>query len=141
MNEKAERFLAELKSAIEADRIILPTLPEVALKIRAIVEDEDSSFSDVAEVMLQDASLSARLVQAANSPLYRCNSKATDVQTAVMRLGARVVRDMVMRLAMKQMFQATSDALDEHFRRTWNTAVEVGNFTNAGKYSSGYQPG
>jgi len=28
-------------------------------------------------------------------------------------------------LAMKQMFQATSDALDKHFRRVWNTAVEV----------------
>jgi len=44
---------------------------------------------------------------------------------AVTRLGIRMVRDLVVSLAMKQIYQATSDVLDEHFRRSWNTSVEV----------------
>ena len=125
MNTKAEQFFGVLKQAVENDELMLPTLPEVALKIRETVEDDNASAHQIADVLLQDASLSARLMQAANSPMYRGNSKVEDVQTAIMRMGMRVVCDMVVRLAMKQMFQATSDALDEHFRRTWNTAIEV----------------
>ncbi len=125
MSVKAEQFLETLKQAVDNDELMLPTLPEVALKIRETVENENASAQQIADVLLQDASLSARLMQAANSPMYRCNTKVEDVQTAVMRMGLTVVRDMVVRLAMKQMFQATSDALDEHFRKTWNTAIEV----------------
>ncbi len=125
MNTKAEQFLETLKHAVDKDELLLPTLPEVALRIRETVENDNASAEQIADVLLQDASLSARLMQAANSPMYRCNTRVDDVQTAVMRMGLRVVRDMVVRLAMKQMFQATSDALDEHFRRTWNTAIEV----------------
>ncbi len=125
MNDTAERFFEALKRAIEADELVLPTLPEIALKIRETVEDEESGVAEVADVIMQDASLSARLMQAANSPMYRGNAAVDDLQTAIMRMGTRVVRDLVIRLAMKQMFQATSDALETHFRQTWNTAVEV----------------
>jgi len=34
MSAKTEEFFNELKIAVESDKLILPTLPEVALKIR-----------------------------------------------------------------------------------------------------------
>ncbi len=125
MTEKAEQFFSELKSAVESDQLILPTLPEVALKIREAVESENTSAQQVAETLTQDASLSARLIQVSNSPLYRSRTPIEDLQMAVTRLGIRMVRDLVISLAMKQIYQATSDVLDEHFRRIWNTSVEV----------------
>jgi len=125
MTEKADLFFKELKSAVESDQLVLPTLPEVALKIREAVESENSSAQQVAETLTQDASLSARLIQVSNSPLYRSRSPIEDLQMAVTRLGIRMVRDLVISLAMKQIYQATSDVLDDHFRRTWNTSVEV----------------
>lgn len=125
MSAKAEQFFAELKKAVESDQLTLPTLPEVALKIRASVEDENSSAHDIAENLTQDASLSARLIQVANSPLYRSRTPIDDLQMAVTRLGISLVRDLVISLAMKQIYQATSDVLDEKFRDCWNTAIEV----------------
>jgi len=125
MTDKAEQFFGELKQAVESDQIILPTLPEVALKIRDAVESENTSAQQIADTLTQDASLSARLIQVSNSPLYRSRNPIEDLQMAVTRLGIRMVRDLVISLAMKQIYQATSDVLDEHFRRSWNTAVEV----------------
>ena len=125
MNAKAEQFFEELKKAVESDQIILPTLPEVAIKIREAVESENTSAQQIAETLTQDASLSARLIQVANSPLYRSRNPIDDLQMAVTRLGVRMVRDLVVSLAMKQIYQATSDVLDEHFRNSWNTSVEV----------------
>ena len=125
MNPKAEHFFETLKAAIKSDQLILPTLPEVALKIRDAVESDNSSAQQIAETLTQDASLSARLIQVANSPLYRTRNPIDDLQQAVTRLGIRLVRDLVISLAMKQIFQATSDVLDHHFRNSWNAAVEV----------------
>ncbi len=125
MNAKAEQFFNELKAAVESDQIILPTLPEVALKIREAVESDTASAQQIAETLTQDASLSARLIQVSNSPLYRSRTPIEDLQMAVTRLGVRMVKDLVVSLAMKQIYQATSDVLDDHFRRSWNTSVEV----------------
>ena len=125
MSEKAEKFFQELQKAVETDQLVLPTLPEVALKIREAVESEDSSAQQIAETLTQDAALSARMIQVANSPLYRTRNPIDDLQMAVTRLGIRMVRDLVISLAMKQIYQATSDVLDQHFRESWNTAVEV----------------
>ena len=125
MSAKAEQFFADLKKAVETDQLTLPTLPEVALKIRESVEDENTSAQEIAENLTQDASLSARLIQVANSPLYRSRTPIDDLQMAVTRLGIRMVRDLVVSLAMKQIYQATSDVLDEQFRNCWNTSVEI----------------
>lgn len=125
MSPKAEQFFETLKTAVESDQLVLPTLPEVALKIREAVESDNTSAQQIAETLTQDASLSARLIQVANSPLYRTRNPIDDLQQAVTRLGIRLVRDLVISLAMKQIFQATSDVLDHHFRNSWNAAVEV----------------
>jgi len=125
MSAKGEQFYSELKTAVESDQLILPTLPEVALKIREAVENENTSAQQIAETLTQDASLSARLIQVSNSPLYRSRNPIEDLQMAVTRLGIRMVKDLVISLAMKQIYQATSDVLDSHFRKSWNTAVEV----------------
>ena len=125
MSAKSEEFFAQLKKAVETDKLILPTLPEVALKIRAAVEDENASAQKIADTLTQDASLSARLIQVANSPLYRSRNPIDNLQMAVTRMGIRLVRDLVVSLAMKQIYQATSDVLDVSFRKSWNNSVEV----------------
>ena len=125
MNAKADLFLNELKEAIDDDSLVLPSLPEVAFKIRDAVECEDSTAEQIATALSQDGSLSARLIQVVNSPLYRPRNPIDDLQMAVTRLGIRLVRDLVMNLAMKQMFQSTSAVLDKKFRSVWNTSVDV----------------
>jgi len=125
MSAKADQFFADLKKAVETDKLVLPTLPEVALKIRDAVESDKASAQQIADTLSQDASLSARLIQVANSPLYRSRNPIDNLQTAVIRLGIRLVRDLVINLAMKQMYQATSDVLDDYFRSAWNTSVEI----------------
>ena len=125
MNEKAEQFYDRLCKAVQTDRLKLPTLPEVALKIRQAVESEEKSAQQIAEILTQDAALAARLLQLANSPLFRARSKIDNLQLAIARLGTRVVRDLVITLAMKQIFQASSSSLEQQFRELCSTSVEV----------------
>ena len=57
-----EKFLDTLLEDLENDKLVLPTLPEVALKVRDTLEDENSSLIDVAKIITSDAALSARMI-------------------------------------------------------------------------------
>lgn len=125
MNTKASIFLNELKEAVANDSVTLPSLPEVALKIRDVVDNDDATAEQVAKALSQDGAVSARLIKVVNSPLYRTRTPVDDLQNAVTRLGVTLVRDLVINLAMKQMFRASSAVLDKKFRFIWNTSVDV----------------
>lgn len=125
MNEKSTFFFNSLKKAVETDQLTLPTLPDVAIKIREAVEQENNSAQQIADIITQDASLTARLLQVANSPLYRARSEISELSMAVTRLGTRVVRDLIICLAMKQIFQPSSDTLKKQFHELWITSTEV----------------
>jgi HD-like signal output (HDOD) protein len=115
----------EIRAEIDSNDIQLPTLPEVALQVREAVESDDADAGSVARVIANDVALSARLLQVANSPLYRGSCGIDSIQQAVARLGLKMVRSLVVSLAMKQIFQATSVALDTQFRRVWDTSLQI----------------
>jgi len=120
-----KEFLAELIDAITNDRLTLPTLPEVALKIRDAVNDPEVTSGGLAEVIGQDAALAARIIKVANSPLMRGAVTVDNLQLAITRMGITFVRNLATGLAMEQMFQATHDAVDKRLRASWEHSVEV----------------
>lgn len=116
-----ESFLEDLHQ----NRLVLPTLPEVALKVRDAVEKKDASAGEIARIIGMDVALSARLLQVCNSPLYRTRRPVENVQTAIARLGNIQVRNLVSSMVMQQMFQATSDVLDKKMRSAWEHSTNV----------------
>jgi HD-like signal output (HDOD) protein len=126
-----QEFLEILKTEIEENRIILPTLPEVALRVRDALENENVTGHQIADIVSSDGALAARLLQVANSPLYRGRVPIEDITQAVTRLGNDMVRNLVTSLAVKQMFQPTSDALDKQMRSVWEQGVQVSAISRA----------
>ncbi len=110
---------------LENERLPLPTLPEVALKVRDTADDENASISDVARIIETDAALSARIVQVGNSALYRGVAAAETVRAAAMRMGLDTVRTLATSLAMKQLFQATHPVVDAYLRKAWKQSTDV----------------
>jgi len=119
MQNKIEQFLSTVKEAVATERLLLPSIPEVALKIRDECEKANSSAQQVAELLSQDPALSVRLLQVANSSLYRTHSSIENIQMAITRLGLRLVKDLIMGLAMKQLYKASNDVLAERFNELW----------------------
>ncbi|MDT8371249.1 MAG: HDOD domain-containing protein [Gammaproteobacteria bacterium] len=120
-----EAFYNELLADLEAGTLVLPTLPEVALHVRDVVDDPDATAGQLAEIIITDAALSARLLKVVNSPLYRGRVAIDNIQMAVSRLGLTLVRNLVTSLVMEQMFQATSNRLDKYLRALWEHSTEV----------------
>jgi putative nucleotidyltransferase with HDIG domain len=125
MAEAADKFVAVIINDIKSNCLKLPSLPEVAMRVRRAVEDENSSAEQVAKVINADPSLSARLLRAANSAAYRGARPIESTQAAVTRLGSTVVRNLVSSLVTQQLFQSHSAFLMKRMRVLWSHSAEV----------------
>lgn len=124
-------FLVHVQTELNANRLILPTLPDVAIRVRNAVSKGEATAQELADIIITDAALSARLIQVANSPLYRGNVEINNIQMAVTRLGNKTIRTLVTSLVMQQMFSPTTELLEQHFRETWEQSTNVSAISRA----------
>ena len=120
-----EYFLAYIDAAIRNDKLVLPTLPEVALNVRQAINKDDASDGELAKLIASDPALSARLLQVANSPLYRGRQKIENIQAAITRMGRGAIRTLITSLAMRQVFRPKILMLEEYFISIWQHSANI----------------
>ena len=79
----------------------------------------------IAEVISRDPAMSVRLLQIANSSLYRTHVSTDNIQMAITKLGLKLVRDLVMSLSMKQLYKASNDVIAERFHELWLASTKT----------------
>jgi len=105
-----DTFIAGLLGEIKNKRLDLPTLPDVAIRVGEIVDDPGSTAAQLAKAISIDTALSARLLQAANSPLFRGRNQIDNIKAAITRLGATQVRTLINSIVVEQVFQPKGSA-------------------------------
>lgn len=123
--EKIDHFLDEVKEAVSTEQLLLPSLPSVALKIKAECEKENTSAEKIADVISQDPAMSVRLLQVANSSLYRTQHNADNIKMAISRLGLKTVRNLIMSLSIKQLYHAENNVIAERFLELWLASTKT----------------
>ena len=125
MAEIAQQISTDIKQALKADELDLPTLPEIALRIRDEAQSDNVSATSLSKVISEDPGLAAQLVRTANSPMFMATRAIDDLAQAISRLGVEYAANIVTGLAMQQMFQATSELIDQKMRQVWKTSTDV----------------
>lgn len=113
---------------IVAGRIRLPSMPDVAVRLRAAMQKPDVSQRDVARVVQADPSTAGYLIAVANSPIYRGVNPVTSVDQGIMRLGLTTTRNLVTAHAMRAMFSTKSPSLARTLRHTWVQSARTAAF-------------
>ncbi|MHB8256392.1 MAG: HDOD domain-containing protein [Acidiferrobacterales bacterium] len=131
MQTSIDHFVSTLLDDIRHHRLKLPILPEVALKVREAVSDSNAPAARIAKIVSADTALSARLIQVANSPLFRGTNRIESVQTAIARLGVPQVRSLVTSLIMQQMYRTQVPALRQRMKQLWEHSTDVAAISHA----------
>lgn len=74
----------------------LPGAPRLAMAITRALEDPDVDLQGIAQQIMGDPALAARVLQIANSAMYGGGRQIASVPLAVTRLGLRTIRTLVM---------------------------------------------
>lgn len=120
-----EKILTELIDELENDRLVLPSLPEVALKVRDTASNPNVTSKQLAEIIGNDAALTARLIQIANSPLLRGAQRIDSLNLAITRMGSGMVKNCVNSIIVKQIFHPKTTITEKRFKTFWEHSTEV----------------
>lgn len=100
----------------------LPAHPLILARARQIASDARAGARELADVFLQDPSLTARLLRIANSAHYRRGTtRVTTVTHAIVLLGFRTLREMTTGLGVYKQFQG--GVAEPVLRQLWRRAL------------------
>lgn len=126
-NDDQFRFVNLLALELDNGDIRLPSLPDVVIKIRDMLESETADYEQISQAISVDPVLVAKLFVYANSALYnRANVRIDTLDGAISRLGLEVVRNTAMSIAMKQLYEADKHShAAKHLRAIWARGMKL----------------
>ena len=86
----------------------LVSLPDIYVRVKAVIDDPDSSVADLAAIIEYEPALTARVLALANSPFFGLVSRVDTVQRATNLLGAIQIHNLVLATASADAFANTS---------------------------------
>jgi len=97
----------------------LPVLPRVLVDLMEATQRSDVSFEELAKIIGQDASLSSKVLAAANSAFYRQWGEITDLKRVIVVLGLATVKTIAITRAVQQFFAQLSQAQQNFLEIIW----------------------
>lgn len=125
VSETESAVFAEIYAAYQAEKLELPAMPEVALRLREAASDPDTGIPEIARIIQMDAAVAGAVLHAANSPLFRGSSEINTVKDALVRLGLKTTQSLATTIAMRQSFQVKSPAIKKRMHQLWEQSVHV----------------
>jgi putative nucleotidyltransferase with HDIG domain len=111
----------DIRSRLSAAR--LPAIPQVLLQLIARCESEDAGMAALAEILANDAALSARVLRVATSPAYHCGAHPANLERALTTIGVDMVRTLLITESVYQTFSETESASGFDVQAFWQHAI------------------
>ena len=126
-NQEAFAFVQALAQEMSAGKIEIPSFPDVAVRIRQVLADDNCNSGQVATVVGAEPGMAAKLLQMANSAaLNPMGSKITELKAAIARIGFSNVRTASLAYAMEQIRKAPELAsIRQPLNDLWDRSVKV----------------
>ncbi len=103
MGQPAPKSSSELSDLL-AKVSDIRTLPFVAVKVNELINDPNTSSSDIAEVLKKDQVLTAKVLRLVNSSYYAIPGGVADVQRALAFLGFNTIAQLILSLSVFSVF-------------------------------------
>jgi HD-like signal output (HDOD) protein len=121
------RLVEALTIELAGEKIDLPSFPDVAVRVRKALTNDQVVIDDVVRVISAEPALAARLLQLANSAALNASGKRlTDLRTAISRIGFNMARSATIAFAMSQLRRAEAyKGLDVPLTELWHHSAHV----------------
>ncbi len=114
-NDVLTKILAENKELL--------SLPHTLAEVMKVTRNEKSSAKDLADVLMKDPALTAKVLRIVNSPFYGVAKGITTMTQAVVTLGTRTVTALTLSSSVYKMTGDWKSSLDR--LRFWRHSLEV----------------
>lgn len=133
IDTEAFAFVQALASELSRGKVDLPSFPDIALRVRKVLADENCTQDQVTRVVGSEPALAARLMQIANSAALNFTGKPiTELRTAINRMGHNMVRSAAIAFAMSQLKKVDNlKGLEQPLDDLWRSSAAVAAMSHA----------
>jgi HD-like signal output (HDOD) protein len=133
VDAEAFAFVQALAAELSKGKVDLPSFPDIALRVRQVLADENVTQEQVTRVVGSEPALAARLLQIANSAAINFSGKPiNELRTAINRMGHNMVRSAAIAFAMSQLKKVDSlKGLEKPLDELWKNSAAVAAMSHA----------
>lgn len=124
-DEAGDQLIYRLYEDLNSNQLLLPSLPEVAIRVGQAVNHELADAKRVAKVIENDPVITAKLIRVANSARYAGKATIASLPEAVARIGLSTTHRLVITFALRELFRTQSPRLKALMHRLWDDARHV----------------
>ena len=115
----------------------LPAIPAIVSKVVGLLDDPGNDPDQIADLILSDQVLAARVIRVVNSPLYGHGTEITSVKRALLYIGFNKVREMILTDSFVDSFRNRQPSFD--ISSFWKHSFDVGAISQRLSAMTGYQ--
>jgi len=106
--------------------IELPVLPDLAMKVFKICEENDFSLNELVRIIETDATITSKLLSISNSPRFRTPTETETLKQAINKIGVKTTRNLVFTISNRNVFKANHPELKDLLVRLWEHSFATG---------------
>jgi HD-like signal output (HDOD) protein len=124
------RQARDMSAALQLDELLYDSLeslslPDVYLRLREVMDSENASMADAAQVLSLDPALAARVLRMANSAFYGFRAQVDTITRAANILGMQKIHDLALAASVSEAFAGLSNELMD-IDTFWYRSVHCG---------------
>ena len=121
-----DQLTFQLYEDLNSNQLLLPSLPDVAIRVGQAVNHDLADAHRVARVIENDPAITAKLIKVANSARYGGRATTATLPDAITRIGLNTTHSLVITFALRELFRCNLPTLNEFMRELWEQARNVG---------------
>jgi len=124
--ESNVKFIEYLINLIDSEKLEIPMLPDIVIKIISLSKDKDAEIKDYVELVKSDQAIALKVIKLANSPLYKGIRDVEDLSLAISRLGIDSLKNLILMISLQsKVFKNKEfrDMIEEVWKSSLLTAI------------------
>ncbi|WP_455207607.1 HDOD domain-containing protein [Kaarinaea lacus] len=110
---------------LSEDKLAMPTLPEVLVRIQSVVEEQELE-EELMAVVASDPAICAVVLKIANSAVYRKSGAIDTVKEAVTAIGVKQLKSILVNNVTRGLHYSYSPEIIKRVQALWWHSAEVG---------------
>lgn len=120
--QKKSSIISEIAIRLKQGEINLPSIPEINVKFRQLVE-EGADYRQIADLLKQDVAISSKLIGVSNSAMYRGMSQNKNLEQCIARLGMQTTQQYVNVISNRSLYTVRQKKYLPFIERLWQHSL------------------
>jgi HD-like signal output (HDOD) protein len=131
-SKETKKIISEAELNYRLSRISdLKAVPFIIFEILDLKDDDESNVAKLAEIIKKDQALSLHILKLSNSSYYKSLARITSIETAIMQLGFKKIKEVAMGFSVIEKFMESPSENGINRFLFWEHCLGCGIFAKA----------